>query len=84
MQFVTSERGAQKLVLEGFVYVKQKVLKDGGVHWECELRHHRGCKAKLHVRGTDHLVARTNDHTHAPVTGLPDALKAYNSISPML
>ena len=32
------------------------------------------------MRGTGHLVARTNDHTHAPVTSRPDALRAHNTM----
>ena len=56
MEYVTSERGKQKLVLEGYVYVKQKALSTGHISWECECRRHKGCKARLRVRGTDHLV----------------------------
>ena len=87
MEYVTSERGKQKLVLEGYVYVKQKALSTGDISWECECRRHKGCKARLRVRGTDHLVSlvwfglgvsRTNDHTHAPVTGRPEAIQVIS------
>ena len=37
-------------------------------------------KAKIHVRGTDHLVGRTNNHTHAPMTGQPEVLRACNTM----
>ena len=76
----TSKRGAQKLVLEGFVYIRHKVLKDGDVSWKFELRHHHCCKVKVRIRGTYHLVVRTNDHTHSPVTGRPDAMIACNNM----
>ena len=44
------------------MYVKQKVLKNGAVCWECDQRRNKfACKAKLPV-----LVMKvTNDHTHA-------------------
>ena len=50
MEYVRSNRGAFKLIHGNHVYVKQKVLKNGAVCWECEQRRNKvACKAKLHV-----------------------------------
>ena len=73
MEFIQSERGAQKLLYEGHVYVKQKALASGAVSYECEKRRlsaqNQGqCRAKVRVQG-DAIVGRTNEHTHAPIPG---------------
>jgi hypothetical protein len=42
-----SEKGQEKLLLEGFVYVKQKNLAKGVVSFECEKRRYAAaCKAR--------------------------------------
>ena len=47
------------------MYVKQKVLKNGAVCWECDQRRNKfGCKARLLVLD-DQVIKVTNDHTHA-------------------
>ena len=81
MEYVTSNKGGVKLLYEGFVYVKSKILKSGDVSFECEMRRDRNskqCKARLRVSG-DSVVGRFNDHTHAPDIGRPEALKIRQS-----
>ena len=84
MEFIQSERGAQKLLYEGHVYVKQKALASGAVSYECEKRRlsaqNQGqCRAKVRVQG-DAIVGRTNEHTHAPIPGRGEALKVKGQI----
>ena len=79
MEFIQSERGAPKILFEGHVYVKQKVLANGKISYECEKRRAEGqdqgqCKAKIQVLGNQ-VVGQTNEHTHAPIPGRGDALK---------
>lgn len=80
MEFLTSTKGGRKLVHEGFVYVKQKILANGVVSYECEMRRNeKQCKAKVKVLG-DEVIANLNEHTHAPITGRPEALKIRHSL----
>ena len=66
MEYVTSNKGGHKLLLEGFAYVKQKTLKDGVMSYECELRRYKeACKARLKVQDWE-VVDRLHEHTHAP------------------
>ncbi|KAG1686083.1 UBX domain-containing protein 6 [Nymphon striatum] len=70
--YVTLNNGGIKLLYEGFVYVKSKILKSGEVSYECEMRcNAKQCKARLHVNG-DTVVGRFNDHTYAPDIGRPE------------
>ena len=79
MEYVTSNKGGVKLLYEGFVYVKSKILKSGDVSFECEMRRNsKQCEARLRVSG-DSVVGRFNDHTHAPDIGHPEALKIRQS-----
>ena len=57
------------------MYVKQKVLKNGAVCWECDQRRNKfACKAKLHVLD-DQIIKGTNDHTPPANRGEVQALK---------
>ena len=50
MEYIKSERGKDKLVYEGYTYVKQKDLANGVVSFECEgRRNEAACKAKVKV-----------------------------------
>ena len=46
MEFVRSEKGARKLIRNGYIYVYQKDLVDEVTSWECELRRRGQCKAR--------------------------------------
>ena len=41
MQFIKSEKGRDKLVFEGYMYVKQKDLAHGVVSYEWEQRRYK-------------------------------------------
>ena len=47
MDFSVTERGARKLLMNVYQYVKQKDLADGMASWECVARRKRQCKAQL-------------------------------------
>ena len=50
MEFITSVRGASKLLYEGYAYVKQKTLADNWESYECERqRYDKSCKARVRV-----------------------------------
>ena len=54
------------------MYVKQKVLKNGAVCWECDQRRNKfACKAKLPVLD-DQIIKVTNDHIQAVIDHFED------------
>ena len=66
MEYVKSEKGKEKLLFEGFVYVKQKNLAKGVVSFECKkCRYSTTCKAKVKVFGNQ-VVEWLHEHTHGP------------------
>ena len=63
MDYVRSNKGGMKLLLQNNLYVKQKVLSSGAVCWECDQRRNKfACKAKLHVLDNQ-VIKQVNDHT---------------------
>ena len=68
MEFIKSSRGKDRLVLDGYLYVKQKDLANGVVSFECEERRNKAsCKAKVKVHmQQSEVVGRLHSHTHAP------------------
>ena len=72
MDSVTSTRGKNKLIDDGYVYVKQNYLANGVVSYEG--KHSSGqCKAKVKVLNGA-IIANTTEHTHAPVVGRAEVL----------
>ena len=76
-----SQRGGDKLALDGFVYFKKKDLAAGSVSWRCELFQSHKCTATCRtVLAGDHAlrVADSKPHNHLPT---PDALQTqvFNS-----
>ena len=64
MEYITSNKGGRKLAFENNIYIKQKVLSNGAVCWECNQRRTANtCKAKIHVLN-DQVIRRVNEHTH--------------------
>lgn len=50
MEWIDTERGGVKLLLDGFIYVRKKDLANGWESFECELRRNRNeCKARVKV-----------------------------------
>ena len=82
MEFIKSDRGKDRLVYDGYVYVKQKYLTTGVVSFECEERRNRAtCKAKVKVHiQQNEIVDRLHDHTHAPDETKIEAAKTTHNI----
>ena len=61
-RLITSSRGGNKLVENGFIYDKHKI--SGNVtYWQCERR--SDCQARLHTDGMQ-IIKRINQHFHGP------------------
>ena len=77
VEYITSDKGGQKFLFKGHLYVKQNVLKNMVVSWEFEGRRYtESCRAKLKVDGMQ-IVGRIHEHTHAPDTAKVEVVKAY-------
>ncbi|XP_030851408.1 uncharacterized protein LOC763117 isoform X2 [Strongylocentrotus purpuratus] len=75
MEWIDTERGGLKLLLDGFIYVRKKDLANGWESFECELRRNRNeCKARVKVLGADEFRDKT-EHNHPPDHGKADAYK---------
>ena len=80
MKYVRSNKGGFKFLYNNYMYVKQKVLKNGAVCWECDQRRNKfACKTKLPVLD-DQIIKVTNDHTHAVNRGGVQASKVRQEI----
>lgn len=65
MEFSKSERGKDKLVLDGYMFTKEKVGSDDKIIWKCEVR---TCRKRVHTSGQV-VLHQMNEHTHAPIHG---------------
>ena len=66
MEFSVTERGARKLLWNGYEYVKQKDLANDLTSWKCVERRKGYCKAKVKWTVLDVFVDEVNGHSHAP------------------
>ena len=81
MEFITSNQGGVKLIYDGFVHVKSKMLKSGDVSYECETRHNSmQCKARLCVSG-DSIVEYVAVTTLMLLILVSEALKIRQSLT---
>lgn len=85
VETVASNCGKNKVVLNGFVYVKQKRLANNITSYECERRTGSGtsaseCKAKVKLNEDLSVVSYLNMHTHAADSAHVDVLKVRASI----
>lgn len=66
MEFVNSNKGKPQLILDGYIYSKQKDLANNVICWECvERRNEKSCKAKIKTLDNE-IVDRLHNHTHPP------------------
>ena len=83
MEFIRSSKGKERLVLDGYLYVKQKDLVNGAVSFECEERRNKAtCKAKVKVHiERNEVVGRLHTHTHAPSKAKIEASKTIQRVN---
>ena len=79
MDFITSQRGQDKLCLEGYVYVKHKELLSSVTSYYCERRQHKNCKASVKIC-EDEVVGQLHEHNHASDIHRQDVLSLCNEI----
>ena len=81
---IITNRGSVKIAFEGYLYNKNKCLKEGWVSYECEYRPKKrlrdtDCKARIKVREND-VIKNDVEHTHAPDPAKIEALKTKMSL----
>ena len=67
MEFTTTEKGARKLLKDGFIYFFQNTLANDVSSWECSLGRKGQCKARVKLTSDDQFIEQTNEHTHPPL-----------------
>ena len=67
MEFITSSKGRRKLVIEGYLYCKNKSLTNGSSCWECkERRRKNGCNARVTLDENEEIIKGPSDYKHPP------------------
>lgn len=66
MEFTRTEKGARKLLNDGYIYIFQKNLANDLTSWECVDRRKGQCKARVKLTIMDEFVQQVNEHTHPP------------------
>ena len=59
MEFVTTNKGQQKLCYQGYLFIRQKDLANGAVGWECERRRRERCPARAKTCGDEFISQLT-------------------------
>ena len=66
MEFVSSQKRKQKIIINGFIYVFQKDFANKFRSHECELRREARSKAKIKLDLGDNVIAQLNEPTSPP------------------
>ena len=67
MEFITSSIGGRKLVIEGYIYCKNKSLTNGSSCWECEERRSKNeCNARVMLDKNEEIIKGPSEHKHPP------------------
>ncbi len=78
LEFVTTDRGRQKLILEGYLYAHDRLCTDGREMWRCDRR--AECKARIHTLN-GYIIQRVNEHVHPPDTEKVQAIRSGDWVS---
>ena len=66
MEFATSNKGKLQVIVDGYLFNKQKDLANDVISWECvDRRNAKSCNARVKTL-EGQLVGRINEHTHPP------------------
>ena len=80
MELARSEKGARKLIRNGYMYVYQKDLAGEVTSWECKLRRRGQCKARVKLDRNNAFLQEVNDHTHPATQTKVEVVKVKASI----
>ena len=80
MEFSFTERGARRLIRNGYQYVKQKYLANELTSWECIELSKVNYKVKVKLNAIDDFVEPVKKQTHASSATRCDLTKVLASI----
>ena len=72
LEFVTSQKGTRKLIVQGYFFTKHSVNGDGKSLWRCEKR---TCTARVHTKD-DEIVHEVATHNHTVTHGQVEVERA--------
>ena len=78
MEFITNNKGGQKLCFEGYMY-NQHIAKQNVIYWRCVERSNR-CKGRLQTSSQRENPLLTSDHNHNPDQRKIDIAKARSDM----
>ena len=78
---VKSVRGQPKIIVRGYLLVKDKNRNDK-YYWYCEFKNALRCKGRavIILEGEEHVLKKFNDHNHAPEASHADVVQTLNTI----
>ena len=76
LEFVTSQKGTRKLVVQGYLFTKHSDGSDGKIFWRCE---NRTCKARVHTQ-ENQIVHEVETHNHTVTHGKVEVERARASM----
>ena len=76
MEFTASRKGNAKLIIGGFSYVRDKIVKNT-TYWKCD--QFRICRSRVSTTN-DRVNKGPSQHTHAPDLARIEAQKTVNRI----
>ena len=76
LEFIKSQRGALKLVYEGYIYQKDKAGKEGKVYWRCV---DRRCQGRVTTQDERSIIS-SKEHNHAGDAAQVEVQKCRDSM----
>nr|CAG8678882.1 5299_t:CDS:1 [Entrophospora candida] len=80
-ELVNSTRGKQKIVIRGYLLVKDK-NRDEKYYWCCEYKDAYSCmgRATTVLEGQEHVLKKFKEHNHAPDASRAEVVQALDTI----
>lgn len=81
--FITGQRGARKILCDGFTYICAKTIKNRK-YWVCAKQRSKNCKARLITDiNESFFVLRNSVHIHAPESSRYDINEDKDFVLPI-
>ena len=78
LSFVHSEKGKEKLCLDGYLYITDKSVSNK-IYWKCEMSKKRKCSARV-ITVDDSIVKQSGSHNHAGDASGIEAAKVMEKV----
>ncbi|XP_066969135.1 FLYWCH-type zinc finger-containing protein 1-like [Macrobrachium rosenbergii] len=78
ISFIESEKGKNKLCLDGYPYIKAKAV-NSKIYWKCEMSKKRKCCARI-ITVDDSITKQNGNNNYAGDAGGIEAAKAMEKV----